>query len=212
MGAALVYVGDWSAKTLALPITRGADVKTPMKAFLPLSLLFAMVCSGFAAPPTAKPSKAKPAAARPSAVKPPANMRTISNLTALPKETLKRLISPKFYKSLLISPVEGFIVVPRTVDQRPLRGRPDRAFGVRRSLRSTGANPGESLHHLGRGDHGDWQLAAIPVHQYLLIYKIADGTMAVSFPAIAESGGNQGDDYGSAFLAVRGKDGKWTEI
>jgi len=59
--------------------------------------------------------------------------------------------------------------------------------------------------------HTDRQAPATPVHLHLVIYKIADGRMALSFPVSDEAGGNQIEYYGSAFLAVE-KDGKWTEI
>jgi hypothetical protein len=52
--------------------------------------------------------------------------------------------------------------------------------------------------------------ASLLVH--LLIYQIADGTMALSFPQFAEAGGDQMEDFGCARLAVLKKDGTWTEI
>ena len=47
---------------------------------------------------------------------------------------------------------------------------------------------------------------------HLLIYQIADGTMALSFAHLDEPGGNQTEYYGCARLAVLKSDGKWTEI
>ena len=47
---------------------------------------------------------------------------------------------------------------------------------------------------------------------HLLIYQIADGTMALSFPQFDESGGDQMEYLGCAKLAVLKSDGKWTEI
>jgi hypothetical protein len=47
---------------------------------------------------------------------------------------------------------------------------------------------------------------------HLLIYKIADGTMALSFASLDEAGGDQQRYYGSAVLAVLKSDGRWTEI
>jgi hypothetical protein len=47
---------------------------------------------------------------------------------------------------------------------------------------------------------------------YLLIYKIADGTMALSFAQLDEPGGDQQEYYGSAVLSVRNSDGVWNEI
>jgi hypothetical protein len=50
------------------------------------------------------------------------------------------------------------------------------------------------------------------VLMHLLIYKIADGTMALSFARLDEAGGDQLRYYGSAVLAVLKSDGKWDEI
>src|SRR5205085_9607905 len=42
--------------------------------------------------------------------------RTISNISSIPQRVLQRSISPKFYQSLLISPVEGYIAVRGQLD------------------------------------------------------------------------------------------------
>jgi hypothetical protein len=47
---------------------------------------------------------------------------------------------------------------------------------------------------------------------HLLVYQIADGTMALSFAQLDEPGGDQQDYYGCAVLAVKKRDGTWTEI
>lgn len=47
---------------------------------------------------------------------------------------------------------------------------------------------------------------------HLLIYKIADGTIALSFAQLDEPGGDQQEYYGSAVLAARGPGGAWSEI
>jgi len=47
---------------------------------------------------------------------------------------------------------------------------------------------------------------------HLLVYKIADGTMALSFANLDEPGGDQQQYCGSAVLAVLKSDGRWTEI
>ncbi|MFZ1217915.1 MAG: hypothetical protein WAO00_01415, partial [Chthoniobacterales bacterium] len=54
------------------------------------------------------------------------------------------------------------------------------------------------------------QSGSVIVH--LIIYKIADGTMALSFANLDEPGGDQQQYYGSAVLAVSKSDGRWTEI
>jgi hypothetical protein len=47
---------------------------------------------------------------------------------------------------------------------------------------------------------------------HLLIYQIADGTMALSFAHLDEPGGDQAKYFGCARLAVLKSDGKWTQI
>ena len=46
----------------------------------------------------------------------------------------------------------------------------------------------------------------------LLIYEIADGTMALSFPVFEEAGGNQLEYYGAARLAVQRLNGQGKEL
>jgi hypothetical protein len=46
---------------------------------------------------------------------------------------------------------------------------------------------------------------------HLLVYKIADGTMVLSFAHLDEAGGDQAEYYGCARLLIL-KDNKWTEI
>lgn len=141
---------------------------------------------------------------------PPANVRTIANLPGFPREPLERIVSPKFYRSLLISPVEGWIVV-----RGQLVG--GRFAGARVTHSELGGAYDEMAMALAKNfgitgfGHTDRQMAATAVVLHLVIYKIADGRMALSFPVSDEAGGNQMNYYGSAFLAVQ-KDGKWTEI
>jgi hypothetical protein len=47
---------------------------------------------------------------------------------------------------------------------------------------------------------------------HVLIYQVADGTMALSFAHLDGAGGDQMKYYGCARLAVLKSDGKWTEI
>jgi hypothetical protein len=47
---------------------------------------------------------------------------------------------------------------------------------------------------------------------HLLSYKIADGTMALSFAHLDEPGGDQMAYYGCAKLMVKKTEGQWAEI
>ena len=141
----------------------------------------------------------------------PAKGRSLTELEVIPTRVLKRSISPKFYKSLTISPLEGWVIVranlsgTRLSGARVIRSDLDGAFDALALQRAKevliSANYTTDRPNLG---------SSILLH--LLIYKIADGTMALSFAHLDEPGGDQADYYGCARLAVLKADGKWTEI
>ena len=141
----------------------------------------------------------------------PTKTRLLSDLQVIPTRVLKRSISPKFYKSLLISPVKGWIVVRATLSGTRLSG----ARVVRSEL--DGAYDALALQRarevLIAGNFSiDRPNLGSSVLLHLLIYEIADGTMALSFAHLDEPGGDQADYYGCARLAVLKSDGKWDEI
>lgn len=137
--------------------------------------------------------------------------RTLTDLQVIPTRVLQRSISPKFYKTLLISPVEGWVIVRATLSGTHLSGA--------RVIRSDMGGAYDAL-ALQRASEiiiaGNYTIerphlgSSILLH--LLIYKIADGTMALSFAHLDEPGGDQADYWGCARLAVLKADGKWTEI
>ena len=124
---------------------------------------------------------------------------------------MKQTVSPKFYRSLLISPVTGWVVVRgqlvnsgrfagMRVTHSELGGAYDKlALQLASNFTMSGAG------------HTDRQMAASAAALHLVVYKIADGTMVVGVPASDEAGDNQIRYRGAAFLAVE-KDGKWSEI
>ena len=141
----------------------------------------------------------------------PAKGRMLTDLKVIPTRVLQRSISPKFYKSLLISPVEGWIIVRATLSGIHLSG----ARIVRSDL--DGAYDALALQRANEvliaGNYTiDHSNLGSSVLLHLLIYKIADGTMALSFAHLDEPGGDQADYYGCARLTVLKDDGKWTEI
>jgi hypothetical protein len=137
--------------------------------------------------------------------------KTLTELKVIPTRVLQRSISPKFYKSLTISPVEGWVIVRANLSGTRLSGARiihsdmNGAFDALAMQRAKevliSANYTTDRPNLG---------SSILLH--LLIYKIADGTMALSFAHLDEPGGDQADYYGCARLAVLKADGKWTEI
>jgi len=141
----------------------------------------------------------------------PAKGRTLTDLKVIPTRVLQRSISPKFYKSLLISPVEGWIVVRGNLAGTRLSG-----LKVTRSDLG-GAYDSKALQLASEVRFaGNFTLerpnTPPSVLLHLLIYQIADGTMALSFAHFDEPGGDQMQYYGCARLAVLKSDGKWTEI
>ena len=162
-----------------------------MKASLTLFALFALLRSSVAAPP-------------------PRPVRTLTDINVISTRVLQRSISPKFYKSLLISPIKGWIVVRASLSGTRLSGMRvihSELDGAYDALALKLADEARIA-----GYYSIDKRTAPAVLLNLLIYQIADGTMALSFPTFDEAGGSQMDYWGCARLAVLKNDGKWTEI
>ena len=136
--------------------------------------------------------------------------RKLTDLNVIPTRVLQRSISPKFYKSLLVSPLEGWVIVRGQLSGNRLSGA--------RIIRSESQGLYDPLalqlakeasiagnYTLERPNTG----SSVLLH--LLVYKIADGTMVLSFAHLDEAGGDQAEYYGCARLLIL-KDNKWTEI
>jgi hypothetical protein len=147
-----------------------------------------------------------------AAKEPTGKVRTISDISSIPHQVLQRSISPKFYKTLLISPIEGYVVVRGQVSSTThlsglrvihseLGGAYD-ALALERAKAMTISGYYSTDKIIQTGN----------VLVTLLIYKIADGTAALSFAQVDEPGGDQAQYYGCAVLSVLKNDGKWTEI
>ncbi|PZR74804.1 MAG: hypothetical protein DLM73_06930 [Chthoniobacterales bacterium] len=140
-----------------------------------------------------------------------ADARTLTNINAIPTRVLQRSISPKFYKSLLISPVEGWIVVrgqlvgTRVSGTKVIHSELDGQYDAL-ALRLTEEARIAGFYSLDRLNPS----ASVLVH--VLVYKIADGIMMLSFANFDEPGGEQLEYFGCARLAVLKNDGRWTEI
>jgi hypothetical protein len=138
--------------------------------------------------------------------------RSIRDVKLIPTPVLQRSISPKFYQSLLVSPIEGWVAVQGNLHGTTLSG-----------LKVVRSEPRGLHDHLALQRAKDVVIAgnftlASPhigssVLVHLLIYRIADGTMALSFASLDGPGGNQQQYFGCARLAVlKESDGKWVEI
>lgn len=145
------------------------------------------------------------------AAAPPAKGRTLTDISAIPTRVLKGSISPKFYKSLLISPIKGWIVVRGHLSGARLSGMrvihselnglyDPLALELAKDVVLAGSYSIDSPN------------AGNSVLLHLLIYQIADGTMALSFAHLDGPGGTQNKYFGCARLAVLKSNGKWTNI
>ena len=137
--------------------------------------------------------------------------RLLTDLNVIPARVLKRSISPKFYKTLLISPVQGWIVVRASLAGTRLSGARVTRSELNGAYDSLALRLAKEV--LVAGNYtADRPNLGSSVLLHVLIYQIADGTMALSFAHLDEPGGDQADYYGCARLAVLKTDGKWTEI
>jgi hypothetical protein len=140
----------------------------------------------------------------------PAVPRTIKDVPEA-REALRRTVSPGFYKSLEVSPINGWITVrgmlsgDHLVGMRVVRsefsGRYDAlAMELAKNLQI-------------RTDKREGTLIPTrPVLVHVLVYYIADGNLAVSFAEFDEVGGSQLKYYGSAWMAVEKGENNWVTI
>jgi len=136
--------------------------------------------------------------------------RKITDLNVIPTRVLQRSISPKFYKSLLVSPLEGWVIVRAQLSGSRLSGA-----RVIRSEREGLYDPLALQLAKEATIAGNYTIerpnSGSSVLLHLLVYQIADGTMVLSFAHLDEAGGDQAEYYGCARLLIL-KDNKWTEI
>ncbi len=151
-------------------------------------------------------AKPEPAPAKPRTMRVLKNPRTIQNLPDFPLSALKVSLSPKLYKSLCVSNVDAWIVAyapnggePKIVHSEAGGVYDKMALSMAKAWSPVGFDTTES--RLKRSP-------SLKVH--LLIYKIADGLMAVDFANNDESfhAGIQHSDVWVGLL----KGGKWTRI
>ena len=136
--------------------------------------------------------------------------RTISDIPTA-QESLLRTVSPKFYKSLLISPVAGWVVARGWLTATRLQGSRiihSELNGNYDSLTLELANNLEVVDFASANSSERGR--AVLVH--LLVYNIADGTLTLSFANFEEPGGSQLRYYGAAWMAVERANHLWVTI
>ena len=137
--------------------------------------------------------------------------RTITELKVIPSNVLQRSISRKFYQSLLKSPVEGWITVRAQVSGTKLTGMRISKSDLNGTYDAVALKLASEV-RLSGNFVTDRPNIPPSVQLHLLIYQIADGTMALSFAHFDEPGGDQMAYYGCAKLMVRKSNDKWVEI
>ena len=137
----------------------------------------------------------------------PANARTIRNLPDFPIAHMKTSLSPRLYKSLVISPVTAWVVTsaPNLQGAEPKILRSD-AGGAFDKLAQAFAKGWGSVGY--DTTESRTQRPSLSVH--LLVYRIADGLMAVNF-AHNDQAFYHGRQHSEVWVGVF-KDGKWTRV
>ena len=140
----------------------------------------------------------------------PTKGRKLTELNVIPTRVLQRSISPKFYKSLLISPLEGWIVVRASLSGTRLSGArviQSELNGLFDPLALQLAKEAQIAGNFTL----DRPNTKSSVLLHLLVYEIADATMVLSFAHFDGPGGDQMEYYGCSRLLIL-KNDKWTEI
>jgi hypothetical protein len=126
------------------------------------------------------------------------------------RESLLRIVSPKFYRSLLVSPVEGWIVVRGSLAGTHLFGPRIIHSELNGAYDSLALQLASNLEVMGLAPAETRQPPNVVLH--VLIYQIADGKLALSFAHSDETGGTQMRYYGAAWMAVKKKNNTWVTI
>lgn len=137
--------------------------------------------------------------------------RTIDDIPGA-RESLLRIVSPKFYKTLLVSPVEGWIVV------RGQLAAGTRVFGARIAHSELGGLYDQLALDLANNlvvigyPHVELGDATPTILVHVLVYQIKDAKLAVSFAHFDTAGGSQMRYYGCAWMAVQKPNHLWEPI
>lgn len=168
-------------------------------------ILFPLLAITLITPALAEKTGDSAKAAKPRTIRVP-NGPTINQLPGFPVAHLRFNLAPKLYKAISISPVEAWVVA----QTGPTMPEPK----IARS------DAGGHYDRLARDLAKEWTMMnydttesrthhpVLDVH--LLIYKIADGVMAVSF-AKNEQAYYAGFQHSDVWVGIW-KDGKWTTV
>jgi hypothetical protein len=127
------------------------------------------------------------------------------------RESLLRIVSPRFYQSLLISPVKGWIVVRGQLVGGRLSGVRVIHSELGGAYDQLAVDLGNNLRVVGFA-RTEFTQSTPPVLVHVLVYEIADGRLALSFAHLETAGGSQMRNYGSAWMAVEKPNHLWVTI
>jgi hypothetical protein len=137
---------------------------------------------------------------------------TLSDLgNAIPLRVLQRSVSARFYRSLLISPIQDRVSVEARLTGTHLAGARIVRSSANKAYNDLALKLANEVTLAGNRSIGNLT-AAETATVHLLVYRIADGTMALSFAHLDGPGGSQMKYFGSARLLVSKNDGRWDEI
>jgi hypothetical protein len=128
------------------------------------------------------------------------------------RESLLRIVSPRFYRTLLVSPVEGWIIV------RGQLAAGTRMYGARVIHSELGGAYDKLALDLANNlvvigyPHVELGDPTPSILLHVLTYKIKDGRLALSFAHFDTPGGTQMRYYGCAWMAVEKPNHLWEPI
>ncbi|MFL6537246.1 MAG: hypothetical protein ACJ8HQ_12115 [Chthoniobacterales bacterium] len=135
--------------------------------------------------------------------------RTIDEIPSA-RESLLRGVSPRFYKTLLISPVSGWVAVRGELAGTGLVGTRVIHSELDGRYDALALELANNIQIIGNSNFGSLHSRGVLVH--VLIYDIADGRLAVSFANLEDTGGSQWRYYGAAWMSVEKRNHLWVTI
>ena len=136
--------------------------------------------------------------------------RTIKNVPDA-QDSVRRLVSAKFYQSLLISPVDGWVTVRGFLAGTHLTNLSIVHTDVDPTFNNLALELAKNLHIEGFRPTGT-AVWTTPVLVHVAVYEIVDGKLALSFANLDNAGGTQMRYYGSAWMGVLKDDKSWVTI
>ena len=138
--------------------------------------------------------------------------KTIKDLSgSIPLETFQRSVGPKFYRSLLVSPLADWSAVRARITGDRLAAPQVIRPAANRAYDSLALQFARDTTLVAR-DRGGRNRPAASAQMHLLVYKIADGFMAVSFAFPEATPGQQHTQLGTVRLSIQKAGGSWTEL